>query len=75
MNRLKEEALRRMRWRLWFAFAESKYDSFGRVDRLGRLQPDFAKITKYTMKYWGKHIKDMTEEELASRIAIVQKWK
>ncbi|WP_315302510.1 hypothetical protein [Tannerella forsythia] len=75
MNRLKEEALRRMRWRLWFAFAESKYDTFGHVDRLGRLQPDFEKITKYTMKYWGKHIKDMSEEELASRIAIVQKWK
>ncbi len=75
MNRLQEESMRRMRWRLWFAFAESKYESFGRVDRYGRLQPDFASITEYCKKYWGKEIKDMDARELSERIAIVQKWK
>lgn len=74
-NRLKEEALRRMRWRLWFAFRDSKYTQFRQSDGRGKLNPNYQTIKEYCLKHWGKEIKDMTEKELADRIAIVLKWK
>ncbi len=74
-NRLKEESMRRMRWRLWFAFRDSKYTRFRQSDGRGGLNPNYQTIKEYCLKYWGKEIKDMTENELTNRIAIVNKWK
>jgi len=76
---LREESMRRMRWRLWFAFMESGYKSF-RIeerDKKGnlRVKPDYDSIKKYCLKYWNKEIKDMTDQELSERIATVKKWK
>lgn len=71
--RLQQEALTRMRWRLWFAFADSKYDSFKYKGRKGK--PNYAVIKKYCIEHWGKEPADMTLEELRKSIAIVNKWK
>jgi hypothetical protein len=74
-NKLQEESMRRLRWRLWFAFSESKYEQFHTTDSRGNVLPNFKEITKYCIKHWQIEIKDMTERELSERIAIVRKWK
>lgn len=73
MDALKEESMRRMRWRLWFVFAESKYEVFSENGK--GLKPHFDNIKAYSLKHWGKEIKDMTEKELSKNIAIISKWK
>jgi hypothetical protein len=72
--RLKEESLRRMRWRLWFAFRDSQYTQFRFVRRDGRIEPMYENIKAYCREHWSKEIKDMDEKELAKYIAIVLKW-
>lgn len=72
--RLKEESLRRMRWRLWFAFRDSQYTQFRFVRRDGKIEPMYENIKAYCRERWGKEIKDMDEKELAKYIAIVLKW-
>ena len=71
---LKEAAMTRMRWRLWFAFRDSKYTQFRNIYR-GKSYPHYENIKVYCLKHWGKEIKDMGENELANRISIVSKWK
>ncbi|NDW10474.1 hypothetical protein [Dysgonomonas sp. 520] len=71
-RQLHEESMRRMHWRLWFAFRDSKYTFFRANNRYG---VNFKKVTEYCLKHWGKEIKDMTEAELSQRISIVSKWK
>ena len=71
---LKEESMRRMRWRLWFAFRDSKYTQFRKAIG-GKLYPNYETIKAYCLKHWGKEIKDMGENELNRRIALVIKWK
>jgi hypothetical protein len=73
VNRLREESMTRMRWRLWFLFAESKYTQF--AYKGDRKKPCYEVIKKYCREHWGKEIKDMTEPELSKYIAIVKKWK
>jgi hypothetical protein len=73
-DRIREEALRRMRWRLWFAFRDSKYMQF-RIIVNGKLNPNYMKINEYCLRHWGKEIKDMGPKELNRRIALVLKWK
>ena len=68
----KEEELRRLRWRLWFAFAESKYEHFRVKDSK---HPNYNIINDYCEKHWGVKIGDMTKSKLQEKIAIVQKWK
>lgn len=72
--KLKEESMKRMRWRLWFAFRDSKYAQFKNVYR-GNVYPHYNNIKEYCLKHWGKEIKDMGEHELSNRISIVLKWK
>ena len=71
---LQEEAMRRMRWRLWFAFRDSKYDQFKYMHK-GNVYPNYAKIKEYCLRHWGKEIKDMGYNELSNKISIVLKWK
>lgn len=73
-DRLKMESIRRMRWRLWFAFRDSKYESFRKKVK-GEVQPDYETIKQYCLDHWKTEIKDMTESELTKYIAIVRKWK
>jgi hypothetical protein len=72
-TKLQIETIKRLRWRLWFVFAESKYDAF-RVDK-NKKKPNWHEINKYCREHWGKEIGDMTEAELAKYISIVKKWK
>ncbi len=72
-DRLQYEAMVRLRWRLWFAFTESKYVAFRYKGRKGK--PDFARIKQYCLEHWGKEPADMTLDELRKYIAIVAKWK
>ena len=71
-RRLENQALTRMRWRLWFAFTDSKYAHFRYKGRSGK--PDYAAIKKYCRDHWGKEPADMSLEELRKYIAIVNKW-
>lgn len=70
---LTEAAMRRLRWRLWFAFAESKYDEF--CYKGNKKKPHWNNIKKYCLEHWNKEIGQMTKEELSEKIAIVKKWK
>ena len=72
-EQLQDEAMVRMRWRLWYVFAESKYPEFRYHDN--KKQPDFNNIRAYCLKHWGVEIGNMTKEELQEKIAIVNKWK
>lgn len=72
-HELHEEAMRRLRWRLWFVFAESKYEQFRYKGN--KKKPHYKNINKYCLEHWGKEIGDMTKEELSEKIAIVSKWK
>lgn len=72
-EQLKSEALIRMRWRLWFAFAESKYEGF-RYDG-NKKKPHYGNIDAYCVKHWGKRIGEMAKSELAKHISQVNKWK
>ncbi len=72
-GQLHEEAMRRMRWRLWFAFAESKYEHF-RQDG-NKKKPNYQNINKYCKEHWGKEVGEMTKDELAKHISQVSKWK
>ena len=72
-KRLYQDAMIRMRWRLWFAFAESKYEEFRY--RGNPKKPYFKNIKEYCLNHWGKEIANMTKEELSEYIAIVTKWK
>lgn len=72
-DELLEKAMTRMRWRLWYAFAESKYPEFRYHDN--KKQPDFNNIRAYCLKHWGIEIGNMTKEQLQEKIAIVNKWK
>ncbi|HEY5508421.1 MAG TPA: hypothetical protein VIK29_07115 [Paludibacter sp.] len=72
-EQLHEEAMVRMRWRLWYAFAESKYPEFRYHDN--KKQPDFNNIRAYCLKHWGVEIGNMTKVQLQEKIAIVTKWK
>ena len=72
-SRLREESMIRMRWRLWFLFAESKYTEF--CYKGNKKNPHYENIKKYCRERWGKEIKDMTDDELSKYIAIVKKWK
>ena len=70
---LYEETMRRLRWRLWFVFAESKYDQF--CYKGNRKKPHYGNINTYCQSKWGKTISEMTKTELSEKIAIVTKWK
>lgn len=70
---LHEEAMRRLRWRLWFAFAESKYNHF--CYKGNKKSPHYKNIDDYCREHWNKTIGTMTKEELSEKIAIVSKWK
>lgn len=71
---LKNEAMTRMRWRLWFAFRDSKYEHFRYISK-GRAYPNYATIKEYCLRHWSKEIKDMSYNELSNKISIVLKWK
>jgi hypothetical protein len=73
VQQLHEEAMRRMRWRLWFVFAESKYENFRYND--DPKKPHYKNINNYCKEHWGKEIGEMTKDELAKHIALVKKWK
>lgn len=68
----KQDELRRLRWRLWFVFAESKYEHFRVKDSK---HPNYNIINDYCEKYWGVKVGDMTKKQLQEKIAIVKKWK
>ncbi len=70
---LNNAALRRMRWKLWFCFAESKYDTFRENDNPKR--PHYKNIDAYCLKHWGKKIGEMTKTELSKYISLISKWK
>jgi hypothetical protein len=70
---LREAEMTRMRWRLWFLFAESKYKEF--AYKGDPKKPYYAKIRAYCLHHWGKEIGDMTHAELSRFIGIVRKWK
>lgn len=70
---LLEAAMTRMRWKLWFSFAESKYTEFRINDCKKR--PNYKKIDAYCIQHWGVEISKMTKEQLQEKIAIVKKWK
>ena len=70
---LNAEAMKRMRWRLWFAFAESKYNHFCKDG--DKKKPHYQNIDAYCSEHWGKTIGNMTKEELAKHISQVTKWK
>lgn len=72
-KQLQEDALTRMRWRLWYAFAESKYEEF--CYQGNKKKPYWKNIAAYCLKHWGKQIGEMTKDELQEKIAIVGKWK
>jgi len=72
-NELLEAAMTRMRWKLWFSFAESKYHHFRKNDNPKR--PHYDNINDYCREHWGKTISKMSKEELQEKIAIVKKWK
>ena len=72
-NELLEAAMTRMRWKLWFSFAESKYHEFRKDDDPKR--PHYNNINKYCAEHWGKTISEMSKQELQEKIAIVKKWK
>ena len=72
-DELLQKAMIRMRWRLWYAFAESKYPEFRYHDN--KKLPDFINIKAYCLKHWGVEIEHMTKDELQEKIAIVSKWK
>jgi hypothetical protein len=72
-DELLEQAMNRMRWRLRYAFAESKYHEF-RYHENKKL-PDLININAYCLKHWGVQIDNMTKEELQEKIAIVTKWR
>lgn len=73
-DRLKMESIRRMRWRLWFAFRDSKYERFRKEVR-DEIHPNYDNIKQFCLEHWKVEIKDMTESELKKYIAIVAKWK
>jgi len=73
VDELLEKAMIRMRWRLLYVFAESKYPEFRYHDN--KKQPDFNNIKTYCLKHWGIEISNMTKEQLQEKIAIVSKWK
>ena len=55
------EIMRRMRWRLWFAFAESKYAEFcGSIGRNGKRMPNYNAIDAYCEKHWSVRIYQMS---------------
>lgn len=68
-----EAAMTRMRWKLWFSFAESKYHHFRKNDNPKR--PHYDNINAYCREHWNKTIGEMSKEELQEKIAIVKKWK
>lgn len=70
---LYEETMRRLRWRLWFAFAESKYTHF--CYKGNKKRPHYKNIDDYCQEQWGKTISVMSKTELSEKIAIVTKWK
>jgi hypothetical protein len=70
---LREEEMIRMRWRLWFLFAESRYTQF--AYKGNPKKPCYAKIREYCIRHWGREIGDMTRAELSRFIGIVRKWK
>ena len=72
-KQLKNEAMIRMRWRLWFVFAESKYEQYRYKGN--KKKPHYKNINAYCLKHWGKEIGEMTKDELAKHIAQVKKWK
>lgn len=71
--------MQKMRWRLWFAFRDSKYPEFSTVitskKRGTQVNPNYDKINEFCLEKWGKKIGDMTQEELAKYINLVKKWK
>lgn len=72
-DRLQQDTMMRMRWRLWFAFAESPYEAFRYKGRQGK--PNYATIKEYCRTHWHKEPGEMTLQELRKCIAIVGKWK
>lgn len=73
INKIEYDAMVRMRWRLWFLFAESKYEEFRYKGRPNK--PHYQAIKDYCIKQWGKEPKDMSKHELRKVISIVKKWK
>ena len=73
-ERLQQESLRRMRWRLWFAFRDSKYPEY-RNETTNGIYPNYKAIDEYCLKHWGTRIGMMTEYELSQKIAVVMRWK
>lgn len=74
IDRIKEETLRRMRWRLWFAFRDSGYKQFCYVRKDGKVEPLYEGIKEYCREHWGKEIGTMNERELSRYIAVVNRW-
>lgn len=72
VRELQNVEMNRMRWRLWFSFAESKYKQFAYK---GSNKPHYANINAFCMKHWGKTIAEMTKDELGKYISLVRKWK
>ncbi|MDD3079119.1 MAG: hypothetical protein PHH37_08445 [Paludibacter sp.] len=72
-NELLEAAMQRMRWKLWFSFAESKYVEFRKENNTKK--PNYHIINNYCKEHWGKEIGEMSKSELQEKIAIVKKWK
>lgn len=73
IQRLQYDKMIRMRWRLWFAFSESRYEQFRYKETYGK--PNYATIKEYCIEHWGKEPADMTLTELRKYISIVTKWK
>lgn len=69
------DTMRRLRWRLWFAFRDSKYEAFkGDVGRDGKRMPNYKLIDSYCNEQWKTTIAEMSEKELTKYISIVKKW-
>lgn len=68
-----EKELKRLRRRLQFVMADSRYPKFWYKGQRGK--PDFANIDSYCHAHWGKHLNDMSVRELSQYIAIAVRWK
>ena len=68
-----EKKLNRLKWRLYFVFAESKYEAY-RVDNNTK-KPNIQNIHTYCQKHWNKTPETMSARELENYIAIISKWK
>ncbi len=72
-NSTGDEILRRLQWKLRYAFADSKYDNY--CVGGNKKKPNMLEIDSFCLKQWKKRVNEMSEDEMEKYISIVKHWK